>query len=127
MVRYLTLEEILEIHEHQVNTYGGSHGIRDQGLLESACAQPMVGFSEHEHYPTVFEKSAAYAFFIIKNHPFIDGNKRVGLHSALVFLSLNGVEIDVSPDELYEETMALAESKKQLKDFAAFLALNRRF
>ena len=126
MVRYLTFEEILEIHEHQVNTYGGSHGIRDQGLLESACAQPMAGFSEYERYPTLFEKAAAYAFFIIKNHPFVDGNKRVGLHVALVFLSLNSIEIEVSPDELYEETMALAESKKQLKDFAAFLALHAK-
>ncbi len=123
MVRYLTLEEVLEIHDHQVKTYGGSHGIRDRGLLESACAQPMMFFSDYERYKTLFEKAAAYAFFITKNHPFIDGNKRAGLHCALVFLYLNGVEIDISPEDLYREIMALAEGTKQLNDFAAILAL----
>lgn len=75
---------------------------------------------------TLFEKAAAYAFFIIKNHPFIDGNKRTGLHCALVFLDLNGIEINISPDELYTETIALTESKKNLKDFAAILSLSSK-
>ena len=124
MVRYLTVEEVLKIHEHQIQTYGGSHGIRDRGLLESACAQPMMSFSDEERHKTLFEKAAAYAFFIIKNHPLLDGNKRTGLHTALVFLYLNGIEIDISPEELYKETMALAKGTKKLQDFAAILALH---
>lgn|SRR3990167_450756 len=124
MVRYLTLSEVLEIHTHQIDTYGGSHGIREQGLLESACAQPMMSFSGHERYAPLFEKASAYAFFITKNHPFIDGNKRTGLHCALVFLYLNGVEIDISQDELYKNTLKLAESKKTLTEYAGLLALH---
>lgn len=124
MVRYLLLDEVIEIHKHQISTFGGSQGIRDQGLLESACAQPLTGFRGFERHKTLFEKGAAYAYFIIKNHPFIDGNKRTGLHAALVFLYLNSIEINISPDELYVNTMAIAEGKKLLKDFAAILALH---
>src|SRR3989338_2737587 len=126
MVRYLTLSEVLEIHTHQIDTYGGSHGIREQGFLEFACAQPMMSFSGHERYAPLFEKASAYAFFITKNHPFIDGNKRTGLHCALVFLYLNGIEIEIDQKELYKETITLTTGKKDLRDFAATLALYAR-
>jgi len=124
MPRYLTLDEVLEIHEYQIETYGGSKGIRDRGLLESACAQPMTSFAREERHRTLFEKAAAYVFFVIKNHPFVDGNKRTGLHCALVFLYLNGIEIEIDQKELYRETIALTEGKKELRDFAAILALH---
>jgi death on curing protein len=123
-VRYLLLEEVLEIPDHQIKTYGGTHDVRDPGLLESDCHQPTASFSGQEQHQTLFEKAAAYAFFIINNHPFIDGNKRVGLHTALVFLSLNGIEIEISPDELYNQIIQMAQGKRSLKDFAGCLALH---
>lgn len=126
MVRYLTLTEVHEIHAYQIKNYGGSLGVRDPGLLESACAQPRMSFSGHERHKTLFEKAAAYAFFIIKNHPFIDGNKRTGLHCALVFLYLNGMKIEIPSDELYDLTISLTTGSKTLKDFAAMLALHAK-
>jgi prophage maintenance system killer protein len=71
-IRYLTLEEVLYIHRNQIDLYGGSHGIRDQALLESALAQPMGSFGDIEFHLTIFDKAAAYLFYICKNHPFID-------------------------------------------------------
>ncbi len=77
-MRYLTLNEVLDLHLHLIERYGGSTGIHDLGALESALAQPRMTFGGEELYPTIVEKAAALGFVLIKNHPFVDGNKRTG-------------------------------------------------
>lgn len=89
---FLTLEEILEIHRDQIERYGGALGVRDNGLLESAVAASESGFGSHYLHRDVYEMAAAYLFHLVQNHPFIDGNKRAGAATALVFLVINGVE-----------------------------------
>src|SRR5512143_1409321 len=90
---FLTLAEVIEIHADQITRYGGSHGIRDMDLLSSAVAMSSASFGGKFLHADIFEMAAAYAFHIAQNHPFIDGNKRAALASALVFLELNGVSI----------------------------------
>ena len=108
---FLDLEEVLEIHTLQLAEFGGTAGVRDQGLLESATEQPRAtAFGELLH-ADLFEMAAAYLFHIVKNHAFLDGNKRTALVAALVFLDINGVSLDRDDDRLYELTMAAAEGR----------------
>ena len=95
----LTLDQLLELHSQTIHRHGGSPGIRDQGLIESALAQPSATFGGVELYPTIVEKACALAFSLIKNHGFIDGNKRIGTAALDAFLRLNGYELDVGADE----------------------------
>src|SRR5689334_11479004 len=97
---YLTLDEALAIHAHQITKYGGTLGIRDRGLLESALAMPEASFGGEALHASLSEQAAAYLFHLVKNRPFLDGNKRVGLACALVFLRLNGAHVSASDDEL---------------------------
>jgi death-on-curing protein len=99
---FLTLDELLEIHRDQIMRYGGGPGVRDLGLLQSAIAQPRVTFGGQYLHLDLFEMASAYLFHIVQNHPFIDGNKRVGAVAAVVFLELNGVEL-VAPEDEYEQ------------------------
>ena len=89
---FLSLAEILEIHQDQIERYGGKAGIRDVGLLKSALAMPEAGFSDRYLHSDLFEMALAYFFHIIQNHPFVDGNKRTEAVAALVYLSLNGIK-----------------------------------
>jgi len=98
-MRYLTLGEVVELHRRLVAQSGGAAGIRDLGLLESALAQPRATFDGHDLHPTVVDKAAALGFALVANHPFVDGNKRVGHAAMEVFLALNGFEIDATVDE----------------------------
>ena len=82
---FLSYDEILEVHDDQILRYGGSNGIRDKKLLFSALAQPGISFGGQYLHETIFEMAAAYLYHIIKNHPFLDGNKRTGIVSALIF------------------------------------------
>jgi death on curing protein len=108
MTDFLSLEDVLDLHADQVDLYGGEHGVRDLGLLESAVAQPRATFGGEFLHKSVFEMAAAYLFHIVENHPFLDGNKRTGAVAALVFLDLNGAEIDAPKGSLYDLTMAVA-------------------
>src|SRR5208282_2439667 len=91
---FLTLAEVVELHADQIQRYGGGDGIRDINLLISAVAMPYASFSDQFLHADIFEMAAAYAFHLSQNHPFIDGNKRTALASALVFLAMNGNTID---------------------------------
>jgi len=84
-MRYLSLIEVLELHRRIINQSGGTLGIRDFGLLESAIAQPRMTFGGEDLYPSLVEKAAALGFALIMNHPFVDGNKRIGHATAEVF------------------------------------------
>lgn len=123
---FLTIVEILEIHEDQIKRYGGSPGIRDAGLLESALTMPSSFFDGRYLHADLFEMAAAYLFHIAKNHPFVDGNKRVGAVAALVFLAMNDVEITADEESLYQAVMAVAESRWDKPAIAAFFRENSR-
>ena len=99
---FLTLEEVLEIHQDQIARYGGIPGLRDMGLLESAAAMPASGFEGRYLHADLFEMAAAYLYHIVRNHPFLDGNKRTGTVAALVFLVYNDVIIETD-DNLFEQ------------------------
>jgi death-on-curing protein len=94
--QFLTLQDIFETHAEQIAAYGGSEGLRDAALLESAIAQPQATFDGEFLHADLFEMSAAYLYHLVQNHPFLDGNKRVGLEAALVFLEVNGVSIETT-------------------------------
>lgn len=116
--RFLTLAEVNEIHQNQIRLYGGNHGTRDLGLLQSAIAQPEASFQAAWLHNSLFEMAAAYAFHICKNHPFIDGNKRAALASALVFLELNQIEILDKRGDLFEAMLNIAEGRMDKKTLA---------
>lgn len=115
MIDFLTLEDVVQIHELQIARFGGSAGLRDLSLLESAIMQPQSSFGGAYLHQSIFEMAAAYLFHLTQNHPFIDGNKRVGLAAMLVFLELNGISIEHSTDELYDLTMKVASSELDKK------------
>jgi death-on-curing protein len=97
---------IIESHQNQIDTYGGSHGIRDIGLLESAIAQPEASFGGQYLHADIFQMAAAYIYHLVMNHPFVDGNKRVGLEAALIFLEINNENLNASDEEHTAELSA---------------------
>jgi len=107
-IRFLTYAEILLIHQDQLVKFGGDTGLRDSGLLSSALAMPESSYSGNYLHETIFDMASAYLFHLCQNHPFVDGNKRVGLASALIFLDLNHIEIDDPEEKLFELTMKVA-------------------
>jgi len=117
---FLTLDEVLAIHAHVVERYGGRPGIRDIGLLESALAMPAATYAGQWLHPTLHEMAAAYCFHLVKNHPFLDGNKRVGLATALAFLALNGQRVVASDDALVELILGVVDGTTGKADIAVF-------
>jgi death-on-curing protein len=120
-MRYLSLIEILELHRRIIDQSGGTLGVHDFGLLESAIAQPRMTFGGEELYPSLVEKAAAFGFALIMNHPFVDGNKRVGHAAAEVFLILNGLEIAASVDEQERAVLAIASGEMKREAWVAWL------
>jgi death-on-curing protein len=118
---FLDVEDVLEVHADQLEVFGGGAGLRDRGLLESAVAQPQASFGGAFAHNGLFAMAAAYLFHIVQNHPFVDGNKRVGLLAAIVFLDVNGISIAHPSDALYELTMGVAEGRIQTAAIAAEL------
>lgn len=117
---FLTLDDIIESHQNQIDTYGGSHGIRDIGLLESAIAQPEASFGGRYLHADIFEMAAAYLYHLVMNHPFVDGNKRVGLEAALIFLDVNNENLNCSDEELVDlvlKTTAGQVGKREIAEF----------
>ena len=123
---FLHLEEVLEIHEDQTKRYGGTEGIRDLGLLQSALAMPQAGSSTEYYHTDLFEMAAAYLFHIVKNHPFVDGNKRTGVAAALVFLELNSMEVRSTNEALLETVLAAVEGTLQKSGIAEFFRKHSR-
>jgi death-on-curing protein len=105
---FLSVPEVLALHDDQLRLYGGSAGIRDAGALESAVATPAATFDQAFLHEDVFHMAAAYAFHIAENQPFVDGNKRTGLNAALVFLDLNGFHVPDPDMRLYDAMIALS-------------------
>ena len=107
---HLTVEIVREIHTEAIGNFGGSVGVRETALLESAVAAPQASFAGESPYRDIAEVAAAYLFYLCKNHPFVDGNKRTALGACIVFLRLNGVEPKADGPEWEELTMAVAAS-----------------
>jgi death on curing protein len=122
--QFLTLEEALHIQRDQVERYGGSLGVRDWGLLKSALAMPAAMFGGQFLHGDLCEMAAAYLFHLVQNHPFVDGNKRVGAVAADVFLSLNGVTLTASEDEYAELVLAVARGEVSKSAAAEFFRAN---
>lgn len=121
-MRYLTLGEVVELYRTIVQRTGGAAGIRDLGGLESALAQPKATFSGTDLHLTLIDKAAALGFSLIGNHPFIDGNKRVGHAAMETFLVLNGYEIVASVDEQERVMLDVAAGKLDRTQFASWLS-----
>ncbi|HUO57864.1 MAG TPA: type II toxin-antitoxin system death-on-curing family toxin [bacterium] len=123
---FLTLDQVLVIHENQIKLYGGESGLRDMGLLQSALAMPSSGYGEEYFHKDLYEMAAAYLFHFVKNHPFVDGNKRVGLVAAYVFLRLNGIVLTADNEAAEKITLETAQGKTEKPALAAFFKKHSR-
>jgi death on curing protein len=120
---FLTLDHVLRLHARQIDQFGGSNGVRDNELIESAIAQPQQGFGGEYLHKTLPEMGGAYLFHLTKNHGFIDGNKRIGAAAALTFLEMNGVDTDrIDEDEMEAITLAVADGTAGKNAAIAFFA-----
>lgn len=117
----LTKEQILLLHTQLIETTGGSDGIRDLGLLESALESPFQSYSGEELYPSIQAKAARLCYGLVKNHAMIDGNKRIRCHAMLVFLELNGYEMEYTQKELSDLILDVAADRKQYEDILHWL------
>jgi death on curing protein len=115
---FLSLDEVLEIHEQQVLRYGGSAGLLDSGALKSAVATPQATFGGLFLHASIAEMAAAYLFHICQNHPFVDGNKRVGANAAITFLLMNDWDLEMEEEELVELVLAVASSSMSKTELA---------
>ena len=122
--RWLLKDTVLALHERLLADFGGSAGLRDEGLLDSALARPENLFAYDT--PTVFDLAASYAFGLVKNHPFIDGNKRVGFAAALVFLEINGRRFQASEADATIQTLALAAGAADEVAYSSWLKANSK-
>jgi len=107
-MKKLTKEQILMLNNDLIKEYGGSCELRDEGMLDSALAAPFQTFDGQPMFPTIQQKSARLGFGLIMNHPFVDGNKRIGVHAMLTTLAMNGIELEYTQKELYESILKVA-------------------
>lgn len=115
---------VLKLHELSIFKYGGSQGIRDEGLMESAIARPYQTFGGEDLYPTVFEKAAAIAESIIINHPFVDGNKRTGYLVMLAILEESEIEINISNTDIYTFVIKISTGESKFEQIVEWLKQN---
>jgi len=120
-VDFLTLDDVLALHADQIRHYGGSPLVRDLGLLESAIAMPAATFGDQFLHGSVEEQAAAYLFHLVRNHPFVDGNKRTGLVAMLAFLGLNGRRLEAPDDDLMALVLGVAEGRTTKAEIAVFV------
>lgn len=121
MPLFLTLDEVLSLHEEQIRLFGGSSGVRETNLLLSAIGNVEATFGEVFLHETIFEMAAAYLYGICRNHPFVDGNKRSAVAAALTFLDMNGIEVDAEENEFYDLVIGVAEGRVSKAAIAVFL------
>ena len=120
--RYVLVEfnELL-LHKDLISEFGGLDGVKDLGMLESAINAPFQTFNYQDMYPTIQQKAARLCYGLVKNHPFIDGNKRIGVHAMLVFLALNRIELEYSQEELYTIILNIASSQATIEDLSSWI------
>ena len=123
---FLSIDELIAIHRDQIARYGGSEGVRDWGLLQSAIATPAATFGGQFLHADPYEMAAAYLFHIVQNHPFIDGNKRVGAVATYVFLALNGVRLTAENNAYADLVLSVARGETRKSSVAEFLRANTK-
>ncbi len=121
----LTEEQILILHSELIRMTGGSDGIRDIGLLESALKTPFQSYGGEELYPSIQAKAARLCYGLVKNHAMVDGNKRIGAHAMLVFLSVNGFQLEYTQKELSDLILDVAADKKKYEDILQWLLVHQ--
>lgn len=125
-MKYLTLQQVLLIHSRSIKIFGGSSGIRDIGLIESAVARPRATFDGKDLYKTIFDKSAALLQSLLKNHAFVDGNKRTAIVSAGIFLKLNGYKLINTHDEEVKFAIKVDNQNLTIQEIARWLKKNSK-
>lgn len=121
----LSKEQVITLHTQLISETGGLDGIRDESLLESALNAPFQSFDGIDVFPSVQQKAARLAFGLIKNHAFIDGNKRIGVHTMLVFLALNKIELDYTQEELSDTVLKIATGNMDFEDLLQWILLHQ--
>ena len=124
MIR-LSKAQVIKLHEQLIGETGGTAGVRDEGLLESALEAPFQTYGEEELYPTIQVKAARLGYGLVKNHAMMDGNKRIGVHVMLIFLELNGISLRYTQKELYETILALAAGDVSCDDLHQWILLHQ--
>lgn len=117
----LSKEQIILLHSNLITETGGSEGIRDEQLLESAINAPFQTFDNIEVFPSIQQKAARLGYGLIKNHAFVDGNKRIGTHAMLVFLALNKIELDYTQTELSDTILKVAADEYSFEDLLKWI------
>ena len=120
-MKTLSKEQIIILHNQLINATGGSDGIKDENMLESAIYAPFHTFAGKDFFPTIYQKAARLGFGLVSNHPFVDGNKRTAAHIMLVFLELNGIEMQYTNDELSEIFLAIADDRAKYDDLLSWI------
>lgn len=117
----LSKQQVLMLHSQLVKETGGRDGLRDEGMLESALNTPFQGFGDTELYPSILQKASRLCYGLVMNHPFVDGNKRIGTHAMLVFLALNGIELSYTQEELADTILSLAAGELSFEQLYAWV------
>lgn len=120
-MKTLSKRQVLALHNDLLAAFGGTAGVRDDGLLDSALNAPFATFGGQYLYPSIQAKAAQLCFGLVCNHPFVDGNKRIGAHTMLVFLAVNGIELDYTQEELMEIILAIASSRAKADDILEWI------
>lgn len=120
-MKRLTVNQILLMHQKLVKESGGETGVRDKGALESAINSPFQTFDGNDIYPGIIKKASRLSYNLIMNHPFVDGNKRIGVHSLLVFLDINGIELSYEDDDLIFLILDVASGKKNAENIESWI------
>src|SRR5215469_14137880 len=120
-MKYLTVKDVLLLHQMQIDEFGGSHGLRDLGLLESAVMRPHVIFDGNDFYETVYDKAAALVYSLLMNHQFVDGNKRTAMFSVMTFLELNGYLFNAKQKEVVEYALYIENSHPEIEEISIWL------
>ncbi len=123
-MKRFTKEQVIKLHSSLIKATGGTDGVRDEGLLESAVEAPFQTFGGVDLYPSLVRKAAQLGYLLVANHPFVDGNKRIGIHIMLTFLALNGVEIECSQAELINVGLSLADGTINSEKLSLWLSLH---
>ncbi|MEH2325564.1 MAG: type II toxin-antitoxin system death-on-curing family toxin [Nostoc sp.] len=122
--RFLSIYQVLNIHQDEINSFGGTSGVRDEGLLDSALAQPQATFGGELLHRTIHEQAAAYLYHLAMNHPFIDGNKRTAFAVMDTFITLNGYSFNLSQEQAYNLVIQVVQREISKEELSAFLELH---
>ena len=123
---FFSFEQVLKLHSSLIEKTGGIDGVRDKNLLDSALKAPFQTFGGNELYPDVYDKASQVCYSMIENHPFADGNKRIGVHLTLLFLKLNRAEIEYTQKELSDFGLSVASGKMSKDEIKAWLLAHRK-